>query len=447
MDNGKITAFWFRRDLRPDDNHGLAEAMKSGLPVLPVFIFDTNIIDTLDKDDARITFIYEKLSAITTTSLAKEASGIYCKKGKPSAIWERIINEFDIDAVYANEDYEPYAIDRDAEIAGLLSRHGIKFKLFKDQVIFGKDEILKPDGNPYTVFTPYKNRWLSKFRQSTVTGGNPAGQWRANGFCHTGSGQVFPTLAELGFERSSLKIKDYVIDAGKLKKYKDTRDDPAADTTSYLSVHLRFGTVSIRKIIAQVSEYEPFLSELIWREFFMQILYHFPHAAHSNFKSIYDGIKWRNDEAEFERWKNGETGFPFVDAGMRQLNETGYMHNRARMIAASFLCKDLLIDWKWGEAYFAKKLLDYELSSNNGNWQWSAGTGCDAAPYFRIFNPASQLRKFDPEREYVKTWIPEFRSGTPHAYGYPAPMVDHDKARTRALETYRKAVSEHKKSY
>ena len=446
MDKGKISAFWFRRDLRMNDNYGLSEAMKSGLPVLPVFIFDSNIIGTLGKDDARITFIYDRLFAITT-SLAKEASGIYCKRGKPSVIWEHIINEFDIDTVYANEDYEPYAMERDAEIDVLLSRHGIKFKLCKDQVIFGKDEILKPDGKPYTVFTPYKNRWLSKFRQSVIAEGTPTGPLRTDGHNYAGTGQAFPTMAELGFERSSLKIRDYAIDSGKLKSYKETRDDPAADATSYLSVHLRFGTVSVRKIMAEVSEYESFLSELAWREFFMQILYHFPRAAHSNFKSIYDGIEWRNDEAEFERWKNGETGFPFVDAGMRQLNETGYMHNRARMIAASFLCKDLLIDWRWGEAYFAKKLLDYELSSNNGNWQWAAGTGCDAAPYFRIFNPASQLSKFDPKMEYVKTWIPELRSGNPNSYGYPAPIVDHDKARTRALQTYRKAVARHEENH
>jgi deoxyribodipyrimidine photo-lyase len=426
----KINIFWFRRDLRIDDNTGLNAALNSGSAVMPLFIFDTNILDELPADDPRVSFIHENLSLIND-HLKKKGSSVKIFKGDPEPIWRQLIDSYDIGSVYINKDYEPYSIHRDNAVEKILEAKNIRLLRFKDQVIIEEDEILKPDLKPYTVFTPYRNKWLQKFRDH-LDCGSVIKEPESPGFARFT--EPFPAINELGFRQSSIKVKPYNLDA--ITGYEMTRDIPAADSTSYLSPHLRFGTISIRSLVTRaMNESAVFLNELIWREFFMQILFHFPQVVTGNFKPAYNGIHWRNDEGEFKRWCAGETGFPMVDAGMRQLNETGYMHNRVRMITAGFLCKHLLIDWRWGEAYFAEKLLDYELSSNNGNWQWAAGTGCDAVPYFRVFNPDIQQKKFDPGNEYIKRWVDDF--GKP---SYPAKMADHDFARQRATETYKAGI-------
>jgi len=419
----KINIFWFRRDLRLNDNTGLIKALNSGLPVLPLFIFDTNITDELKHDDPRISFIFETLSSINN-ELIKLGSSLLILKGNPTAIWKELIASFDINEVYINKDYEPYAIRRDDAIEDFLGKNRISLYRFKDHVIYEEREILKSDNSPYTIFTPYKNQWLKKLPKFLYVHHETSKNYYQCRF-------DFPSIEKTGFSYSLIKVRPYDLSA--IKNYDKYRDFPAADLTSYLSPHLRFGTVSTRNIVnIALKENQIFLSELIWREFFMQILFNFPHIVTANFKTKYDNISWRNNENEFDRWCHGETGYPIVDAGMRQLNETGYMHNRVRMITSGFLCKHLIIDWRWGEAYFASKLLDYELSSNNGNWQWAAGTGCDAAPYFRIFNPETQQKKFDKNNIYTNRWYPDYiRSG------YSKPIVDHDFARKRAIETYK----------
>ena len=424
----KIDIFWFRRDLRLTDNRGLFDALKRSNPVLPIFIFDKNILEELPEYDARVSFIHDQLDSIDK-ALKEKGSGLLIKHGNPLEVWKGLVAEYEIEEAYFSRDYEPYARDRDKEIYEFLKSQNIVMKGHKDQVVFERDEVVKPDGKPYTVYTPYKRKWLEHFSQSDIE--NHPSEELSN---YWQGSFDFPSLEELGFKRSQIQVKDFHLND--LENYGNTRDFPDQDTTSYLSPHLRFGTVSPRQIIRQLGQgTEVFLSELIWREFFMQILFHFPHVLGQSFRPQYDKIEWRNDEQEFEKWKDGQTGFPMVDAGMRQLNETGYMHNRVRMVVASFLCKDLLIDWRWGEAYFAEKLLDYDLSANNGNWQWAAGTGCDAAPYFRIFNPNEQLKKFDPNFQYVKRWVSEY--GTSE---YPEPMVDRKMTRERALSAYQKAV-------
>ena len=426
----KVNIFWFRRDLRIEDNRALGEALNSGLPVLPVFIFDTNITDDLPSDDPRISFIYETLSSLNS-ELNKKSSSVCIMKGDPEEEWKELIVSYDINAVYFNKDYEPYALCRDNSVETLLIKLGIPVFKFKDQVIFEEGEILKPDNKPYTIFTPYKNKWLKEFHDPASMKGSYKENYRDNFFKII---LPFPSLEEIGFKKSSIKVREY--DLSVIPDYGKYRDLPAEDRTSYLSSHLRFGTVSIRSVIRMAARENPvFLSELIWREFFMQILYHFPYVVTGNFRHMYDDIPWRNNDREFEKWCRGETGYPIVDAGMRQLNETGYMHNRVRMITAGFLCKHLLVDWRWGEAYFAEKLLDYELSSNNGNWQWAAGTGCDAAPYFRVFNPDAQQKKFDPKKEYIRRWVPEFDKT-----GYAEKIVDHNFARQRAIDTYKTGI-------
>ena len=421
----KVTIFWFRRDLRLEDNLGLLAALDSKFPVVPRFIFDEEILQELPKDDARLTFIYDSLNIINEV-LKKHNTSLLCRKGKPVEVWKTLLDEFEIAAAYTNKDYEPYARIRDKAVYDLLATKDVQLHRIKDQVIFEERDILKKDGTPYTVYTPYKNKWLEHFDKAAV---QPKMIQDCKQFYQAAF--EFPSLSEIGFERSSIKVKPY--DLSELQHYEAYRDYPNEDGTSYLSPHLRFGTVSVRQIISTLKSSDAiFLSELVWREFFMQILYHFPKVVDRNFKAKYDRIVWRNNEAEFKLWCEGQTGYPMVDAGMRQLNETGYMHNRVRMVVAGFLCKHLLIDWTWGEAYFAQKLLDYDLSANNGNWQWAAGTGCDAAPYFRIFNPTTQFTKFDKKTEYVKRWIPEF--GTAE---YTAPMVEHKMARERALECYK----------
>jgi len=430
----EIFLFWFRRDLRLNDNHGLYKALLSGLPVLPIFIFDTNILDPIkNKKDKRVNFIYQKIQQLQT-DLIELNSSLFVLHGQPETCFELLTRDYNIAAVYTNQDYEPYAIQRDHEIGSFLARKKIPFHTFKDQVIFEKDEITKKDGKPYTVYTPYSKAWKEKYTSDSHF--HFPSEEHVDDFYKTAPFPI-PTLPQIGFEEITFEIPSNQPNAAILRHYEETRNLPFVEGTSRMSVHLRFGTVSIRELAAKASEWNAtWLNELIWREFFMMILYHFPRVVTESFKSPYDRIPWRNNEKEFQLWCNGATGYPLVDAGMRELNETGFMHNRVRMIVASFLTKHLLIDWRWGEAYFADKLLDYELSSNNGNWQWCAGCGCDAAPYFRIFNPTAQQEKFDPDFIYIRKWIPGFQPG------YLSPIVDHEKARKRALEVYKKALQE-----
>ncbi len=381
----------------------------------------------MPEDDARVNFIYESLSKINK-QLNNHNASLQILKGQIDDVWEKLVTTYDIQKVYLNKDYEPYAIKRDQKIKEFLNSKGIEMKTFKDQVIFEEDEIVKADGKPYTVFTPYKRKWLENFTKVNLN--------LISNFDNFYKKIIdFPSLNQLGLKNSTIKVKKYSLK--NVSTYSETRNFPNLDSTSYLSPHLRFGTISVRQIITELkNKSETFLSELIWREFFMQIIYHFPHVVTKNFRPKYDGIQWVNDKKDYIKWCQGKTGYPLVDAGMRQLNETGYMHNRVRMVTAGFLCKHLLIDWRYGEAYFAKKLLDYELSSNNGNWQWAAGTGCDAAPYFRIFNPIEQLKKFDKSLTYTKKWVKDFET-----LKYPKPIVDHKYARNRALEAYKKGIN------
>ena len=430
-----VNIFWFRRDLRLDDNVGFYNALKSEHPVLPIFIFDKEILKKLPKDDARLTFIYETLQKMRSKLEDKNNSSIAVFHGEPATIYKNLLEKYNIDTVFTNRDYEPYAKDRDDKIQQLLNDNTIKFKTFKDQVIFEQNEVTKKDGLPYVVYTPYMKVWKEQFKTYTLD------------FYYTSSflknliqDKELPnlTLSDIGFTKSNQKIKKHTVTPALIQNYEDTRNFPAQDSTSKLGPHLRFGTVSIRKMIekAITEKNEIFWQELIWREFFMQILWHFPHTSKNSFKAKYDRIDWRNNEAEFLKWCNGQTGYPLVDAGMRQLNETGFMHNRIRMLVGSFLCKHLLIDWRWGEAYFAEKLHDYEMASNIGNWQWVAGSGVDAAPYFRIFNPTTQIKKFDNDLAYIKKWVPDFQEFT-----YPKEMVDHKEARERCLATYKEALN------
>lgn len=423
----KINIFWFRRDLRLRDNTALNNALESGLPVLTLYIFDTLVIDELSADDPRISFIHDTLSEINK-ELQKNGSSLLILKGDPEFLWQKLLSDYPVGSVFINKDYEPYSITRDRNIEKLLNEHGIPVFRFKDQVIFEEREILKSDNEPYTLYTPYRNKWLKNLLNNNLHNINIKRSQTPNYFrCRN----QFPTLNELGFIRSQKRVKPF--DLSVISSYDKYRDFPSVDRTTYLGPYLRFGAISIRQIIRNaVNENATFLSELIWREFFMQILFNFPHVVTGNFRSKFDHVPWRNNEKEFEKWCDGKTGFPMVDAGMRQLNETGYMHNRVRMITAGFLCKHLLIDWRWGEAYFAEKLLDYELASNNGNWQWAAGTGCDAAQYFRVFNPETQQMKFDRKKEYIRRWIPEIDSQE-----YPKPVVDHNFARNRVIEAYK----------
>lgn len=435
MNNIKpVTVFWFRRDLRLHDNHGLYEALKSSNAVLPVFIFDKNILNKLsDKKDKRVSFIHQTLKTLNI-ELLKSGSSFLIIYDEPLNAFKTICDTFKVKNVFTNHDYEAYAIERDYQISDWLKSKGISFHAFKDQVIFEKAEILKPDKTPYTIFTPYSKIWKRKLAEEKIEI-FPIQKLLINLF-KTKSFH-FPSLTEIGFVKADVQISEARIENNIIHNYHLTRNLPAINGTSKLSIHLRFGTVSIRELIAIALELnEQWLNELIWREFFMMILFHFPHVLNKCFKKKYENIVWRNNEAEFKKWCDGETGYPIVDAGMRELNETGFMHNRVRMIAASFLTKHLLIDWRWGEAYFAEKLLDYELSSNNGNWQWAAGCGCDAAPYFRIFNPTEQTKRFDPEMFYIKKWVSNF---TPN---YLPPMVEHAFARRRALEVFKKALHE-----
>ena len=424
----KINVFWFRRDLRIEDNTAFCEALRNK-NVKPVFIFDDFILSKLPKNDARLTFIHSLLVQINN-NLTKYNSGISCYYGNPLSVWREIISHHDIETVFWNKDYEPYARNRDQEIKKLLISHNINVRTFKDQVIFEECDVVKDDESPYVVFTPYKKKWLSLYNSIFINRSKK--QYSEVNFSNLFKQKSHViSLQKLGFIKSKLKVRDF--DFNSISHYDSIRDFPDQDSTSYLSPHLRFGSISIRKCVdIAMQKNITFLSELIWREFFMQILFHFPKVETNCFKSKYEKIKWRNNQSDFEKWCNGVTGYPLVDAGMRQLNETGYMHNRVRMITASFLVKHLLIDWRWGERYFASRLLDYDMSANNGNWQWVAGTGCDSAPYFRIFNPQEQLKKFDKKCIYVKRWVKDFGKSS-----YPNEMIDHKFARARCLDIYK----------
>ncbi len=435
--NKKVSIFWFRRDLRLDDNVGFLAALKGNYPVMPIFIFDSEILEKLPTNDPRVNFIHDTLQKMRSELQDQHGSSIAILKGKPIDVFKELLKEHNISEVFTNRDYEPYALERDTEIENLLGKSDIPFHTFKDQVIFEKNEVVKDDGDPYVVFTPYKRKWKEGFSEKEHLNIHYTSQYLKNLIEHSRLPNL--SLSEIGFEASDIKVHDYDVTPTLIENYEDTRNFPAMENgTSRLGPHLRFGTVSIRKMMkkALAEKNEVFWSELVWREFFMQILWHFPHTVTDAFKSKYDRIPWRNNEEEFEKWKNGQTGYALVDAGMRELNATGYMHNRVRMLVASFLCKHLLIDWRWGEAYFAEKLMDYEMSSNVGNWQWAAGSGVDAAPYFRIFNPMTQIDKFDKQKKYIHKWVPELEKST-----YPDKMVDHKEARERCLSTYKEALA------
>ena len=427
-----MNIFWFRRDLRLDDNVGLFHALNADEEVLPIFIFDDSILSQLPKDDARVTFIHNQLEKIQK-QLKKIGKSMAIFHGKPFDVYQKLISENTIKSVYTNHDYEPYARKRDLDLFHLFKENNIEFKTSKDQVIFEKSEVVKDDGTPYVVYTPYSNKWKERFKQIQLI------NYNSEDYLHKITLHSYPflSLTDIGFETSSIKVTPFDISNNLIDNYEATRNFPALNKTSYLGIYLRFGAVSIRKMIAKAieSKNETFFKELIWREFFMQILWHFPHTNKASFRPKYDAIVWENNEDLFQKWCKGKTGYPFVDAGMRELNATGHMHNRVRMITASFLCKHLLIDWRWGETYFATKLLDYEQASNVGNWQWAAGSGVDAAPYFRIFNPTEQVKKFDKELKYIKKWIPELE--TLH---YPKPIVEHKEAREKCLKVYKEAV-------
>lgn len=432
--NQSFSLFWFRRDLRLIDNHGLYQALKQQPGVLPIFIFDRDIIGQLeDPADQRINFIDEQLQAMKRT-LEQHQSSLWVCYGQPIEIYKNLIEKFSIQAIYTNHDYEPYARERDCAIHDLLAAHHIPFYSFKDQVIFEKDEILKEDGKPYTVFTAYMKKWKEQFTNNLANSFDTQTYYK--NFLKLSRIPLLG-LPDIGFQKKAYTFPAQTIDINLIKQYDKTRDIPGIKGTSRLSVHFRFGTISIRTATRVALENNAiWLNELIWRNFYMMILWHFPYVAVRSFKPAYDSIAWINDEQQFAAWCSGQTGYPIVDAGMHELNATGYMHNRLRMITASFLTKHLLIDWRWGEAYFAKKLLDCELASNNGGWQWAAGTGCDAAPYFRIFNPMLQTKKFDPALKYIKHWNPQFQ-----AANYTQPLVDHQLARERALRVYKQALN------
>ena len=425
----EVNIFWFRRDLRLYDNSGLSAATHSKNKVIPIFIFDTSITDKLPNNDRRINFIFDNLLEIDLKLKKKYNSSINVFKGNPIEIFKELIKDYKINSVFTNNDYEPYALSRDKSIKNFLEKNQIQFKSFKDQVIFEKNEVVKDDGNPYVVYTPYMRKWKANLIEDLSI---LAEKEVVNNF-YNSSISALMELSKYGFVENDKKIEVFKLNKDIVTKYADTRNFPSINSTSKLGPYLRFGTVSVRKIVSGLLKFkdQTFLNELIWREFFMQILFHFPHTAKKSFKSKYDKIIWLNDPKSFEAWKNGETGFPLVDAGMKELNNTGFMHNRVRMITASFLCKHLLIDWRLGEKYFALKLNDYEMASNVGNWQWASGSGVDAAPYFRIFNPHTQITKFDKNREYINKWVDT------NSKSYPNEIVDHKFARQRCLDTYK----------
>ncbi len=431
----KTTIVWLRRDLRLEDNTALRNALTENKNVQLLFIFDSAILDRLEKDDARVSFIFEQLRAIDE-KVQEKGSSLLIRYGAPKDVFSELQQEIGLNSIYINHDYEPYAIERDLQIEEWAAQHEIQFNSSKDQVIFEKNDVLKDDGKPYVVFTPYKRKWIQHFESLPKYSQNQECNWPNLRPLNTAEHKI-SSLKDIGFEPTKIALQEFDLSSDLIENYEAKRNFPAQNGTSRIGVHLRFGTISIRKLVqkAYAANNHTFLSELIWREFFMQILWHFPHTINKSFKPKYDRIQWNNNSEDFERWKSGTTGYPLVDAGMRELNTSGYMHNRVRMLCASFLCKHLLIDWRWGEAYFASKLLDFELASNVGNWQWAAGSGVDAAPYFRIFNPESQIKKFDQRLAYISKWVPDFQELT-----YPQPMVEHKWARERCLKVYKESL-------
>lgn len=429
-----VTICWLRRDLRLEDNAALYHALNKHTNVLPLFIFDTTILEQLEnKSDRRVQFIHQEIIQLASTLRTDYSSGLICYYGAPLQIWKNVLSEYTVDAVYINHDFEPYAIKRDKAVQDLLAEQSIPFYTYKDHVIFEKSEVTKDDGLPYTVFTPYSKKWRAKLNDFYARS-YPTLKHSSHFLKHESF--AIPTLEAMGFSATDFEFPKRMISSSVVSKYTEQRDFPAIEGTSHLGLHLRFGTLSIRTLLRYaLSKNQTFVNELIWRDFYQQILWHFPHVVKGPFRKEYDGIQWENNEQHFAAWCQGKTGYPLVDAGMRELNATGFMHNRVRMVVASFLTKHLLIDWRWGEAYFAEHLLDFDLAANNGGWQWAAGCGTDAAPYFRVFNPASQLERFDKDFIYVKKWVPEY--GTPD---YVLPIVDHAFARNRCLEVYKKAL-------
>lgn len=433
-----INIFWFRRDLRVEDNAGLYHALKSGLPVLPIFIFDTGILEKLEnKADARVAFIHSALQKLQT-SLVNLGSGLEIFNSTAEKTFNLLFSKYKINKVFTNHDYEPYATSRDELIKKICQINNIAFKTLKDQVIFEKTEVVKDNGDPYTVFTPYSRKWKSVLQDFHLSS-YPVEKYSQYFFQQ--SNKKIPSLKEIGFQNPLINFPSEIADTDIIKHYSEQRDFPGINGTSHLGVHLRFGTISIRRLARLAMPLSStFVNELIWRDFYQMILWHFPQVGKGKaFKPAYDNIEWRRDEGEFQKWCSGQTGYPIVDAGMRELNETGFMHNRVRMIVASFLCKHLLLDWRLGEAHFAEKLLDFDLAANNGGWQWASGSGCDSAPYFRIFNPYLQTKRFDANLSYIKKWVPEFQE-----FSYPKPIVDHEFARKRCLEVYSKALKKEK---
>ncbi len=432
MEKTKINIHWFRRDLRMNDNHALFTALSAEFPVLAIFIFDPNILNHLPKKDARVQFLHSTLTSIHE-QLISVGSALRVFHCTPEKALEQLLNEFDVQNLFANRDYEPNARKRDKHIYDSLKEKGIAFIGKKDHVIFEAAEVTKDDGLPYTVYTPYSKKWKTRLTSHPINC-YPSEELKSN-FLQTKTSN-FPSLEQIGFEKTAIKFPSIQLNAHAIQNYHLHRDFPAIAGTTRMSLHLRFGTVSTRALVLYgLTSNEKWLNELIWREFYQMIIYHFPDTVDHAFKPAYDFIEWNNNEEEFHSWCEGRTGYPLVDAGMRELNKTGFMHNRVRMVVASFLTKHLLIDWRWGERYFAEKLLDFDLASNVGGWQWAAGSGCDAAPYFRIFNPTSQMEKFDKQNEYIKKWVPEFNTSE-----YALPIVEHTFARNRCLEKYKEAL-------
>ena len=428
-----LVIFWFRRDLRLKDNAGLFHALNENDKVLPIFIYDKNTLDKLNKSDHRVDFIEYSLKKLNDL-LKKNNKSISIYYGKPVKVFSELIKKYNVTKVYSNKDYTPYSIKRDKKVEELLKVNNIDFNSYKDHVLFEKYEIVKDDNTPYKVYTPFSRKWLTKMSENKIDFFN------SEKYIHKffNEKREFLPLKEIGFEKSVLSPLNLNLSSDTINNYEKTRNFPYVNGTSKIGLHLRFGTISTREMIvkAEVSKNKTFLKELVWREFFQQILFHYPHTINKSFKPKYDRIEWLNNENQFKKWCSGQTGYPLVDAGMRELNQTGFMHNRVRMLVGSFLCRHLLIDWRWGEAYFAKKLYDYETASNVGNWQWVAGCGVDASPYFRIFNPHEQIKKFDKNLIYTKKWVPEFESDQ-----YVEPIVIHKDARERCLLTYKKALN------
>jgi len=431
-----MVLFWHRRDLRLEDNAGLYKALKENDTVQPIFIFDQNILAELPRNDQRLRFIHQEIQKLKVQYQAYGSDLKVCV-GNPNELISKIASDLHCTKVYTNRDYEPYALERDKTIFTQLENIKVAFIGAKDHVIFEKNEVLKDDGLPYTIFTPYANKWKARLTDDDLTS-YESEQYMKN-LAKQQQVESLVSIPELGFIDEKIHdIPDRKFQKDIIESYHENRNFPHLDATSKLSVHLRFGTISIRKLARLAKDRnETYLNELIWRDFYQMIIYHFPHSVQGSFKKKYDKIQWEQNEEHFQAWCTGKTGYPLVDAGMRELNETGFMHNRVRMVVASFLTKHLLIDWRRGEAYFAQKLMDFELASNIGGWQWAAGCGCDAAPYFRVFNPTAQQEKFDKQKEYIQKWVPEFGTSS-----YPSPIIDHAFARDRVLTRFKQALND-----